>query len=424
MADKTIGGLPAAQSVDGESLFIMEQQGQAMSATGRLITQFARDSVSGYIGEAETHATAAAAAAQAAQTAAESAEQDAQDASHMAREAAAAAAAAQAAEGGAQAAQTAAESAKSAAENAAAHVEDQANRAAAEREGAEQAKNAAAAAQTAAQTAQTAAETAATQATDQATRAAQSAQSAQSAASAAVQGASDAQQSASTARQYSGNPPRPINGTWWIWNAETGLYEDTGIKSVLSIVKSYPSVDAMDTDVGNMWEGALVIIASHVGDPANSSLYVHDGAGWRYLSDLSGVEGVGIASIALTQGNHSPGTTDVYTISLTDGRTFDLPVYNGANGTGRGDVLGVSFAVVLPADRWADQRQTVQDSRFLAGEIYNYFVGPAPGSREDYLHGGVYADDVTVDGQMTFYAEADVEHSLTAYVTRLEVPNG
>ena len=55
---------------------------------------------------------------------------------------------------------------------------------------------------------------------------------------------------------------------------------------------------------------------------------------------------------------------------------------------------------------------------------YNYFVGPAPGSREDYLHGGVYADDVTVDGQMTFYAEADVEHSLTAYVTRLEVPNG
>lgn len=56
-----------------------------------------------------------------------------------------------------------------------------------------------------------------------------------------------------------------------------------------------------------------------VDDPDNSKLYVHDGVGWVYLSDLSGVEGVGIAGISQTDGNHAPGTTDTYTIELTNG---------------------------------------------------------------------------------------------------------
>ena len=34
MADKTIGSLPAAQTVDDDSLFVCEQQGTAMKTTG------------------------------------------------------------------------------------------------------------------------------------------------------------------------------------------------------------------------------------------------------------------------------------------------------------------------------------------------------------------------------------------------------
>lgn len=57
-----------------------------------------------------------------------------------------------------------------------------------------------------------------------------------------------------------------------------------------------------------------------------------------------GDTGVGIQSIARTGGDGSPGTTDTYTITLTNGNTSTFSVYNGADGTsftvlGRYDTL-------------------------------------------------------------------------------------
>lgn len=110
-------------------------------------------------------------------------------------------------------------------------------------------------------------------------------------ANAANQSAQNAAQSAATAQQYSGKPPKAQGGTWWVWNAATGVYEDTGISAVLKIVKSYPSVVAMDADYGNMKDGDLVIIATDVNLEDNSKLYIHSPGGWMYLSDLSGIQG-------------------------------------------------------------------------------------------------------------------------------------
>ena len=47
---------------------------------------------------------------------------------------------------------------------------------------------------------------------------------------------------------------------------------------------------------------------------------------------VQGPQGVGIQSIIRTSGNGSPGTTDLYTITLTDGTTSNFSVYNGADG--------------------------------------------------------------------------------------------
>lgn len=44
----------------------------------------------------------------------------------------------------------------------------------------------------------------------------------------AEQSAEKAEASANTAKQYSGKPAEPQNGTWRIWNAETQQYVDTG----------------------------------------------------------------------------------------------------------------------------------------------------------------------------------------------------
>lgn len=58
--------------------------------------------------------------------------------------------------------------------------------------------------------------------------AAGSATAAENSAEAAADSAAAAEQSAETAQEYSGKPPIIQNDTWWVWNAETGQYEDTG----------------------------------------------------------------------------------------------------------------------------------------------------------------------------------------------------
>lgn len=333
MADRTIGSLPPVESVNDDSLIPAEQQGKAVKVTGQQFKQFAQSAVSQYVGQAQD------AANQAAQSAQEAAEKVGQigdvveqtQANKEAAEAAQAAAEA-ASQGVKEYADAAAESASQAAQSASG-VQQYVSQAQQAAEDAQTAKTAAELAEADAQAAKTSAQLAQTSAE-------QARDSAATSASSAQENATQAAQSASTAKQYSGNPPKPTNGTWWIWNANSGSYEDTGIKSVLSIVKSYPSVAAMEADVGNMHEGDLVIIATEdISDPDNSKLYVHNGLTWNYLSDLSGIEGVGIASIEQTSGNHAPGTTDTYTITLTDGSAYSFTVYNGANGTGVGDFM-------------------------------------------------------------------------------------
>lgn len=129
----------------------------------------------------------------------------------------------------------------------------------------------------------------------------------------AATSAESAAKSADKAVQYSGNPPRPIGGTWWVWNATTGGYEDTGIQSVLTIVKSYGSVAEMEADVANHTEGDLVIIASDVEMDENSRLYVHTGTGWRFLSDLSGIQGPpGKSAYDVAKENGYDGTEETF----------------------------------------------------------------------------------------------------------------
>lgn len=196
---------------------------------------------------------------------------------------------------------------------------------------------------------QTASDAAAAEAARIAAESAQTlAENAQTAAEAAKIAAENAQSDAELARdqsvEYGTKPATPIGGTWWIWNATTKQYEDTGIKSTLSIIKVYPSKADMIADLGNRREGDLVLIVSGPGNPDDSDLYVHAGTGWVYLSNLSTLEGVGIDKIEHTQGTGAPGTTDTHTITLTDGRTYSFTVHQGRDGIdGSGDMSAADY---------------------------------------------------------------------------------
>lgn len=52
----------------------------------------------------------------------------------------------------------------------------------------------------------------------------------------------------------------------------------------------------------------------------------------------TGATGNGISTVIRTTGTGAPGTTDIYTITYTDTTTSTFSVYNGADGTGSGDM--------------------------------------------------------------------------------------
>lgn len=178
----------------------------------------------------------------------------------------------------------------------------------------------------------------------------------------------EAAASARSAEQYSGKPPKPQNGTWWIWDAEAQQYIDRGISC-----------------------------------------------------ELAGADGVGIAGIELTRGDHSPGTTDIYTVTLTDGTTYNISVYNGMNGTGAGDMLGVTFDLLIPAAGWQDGSITVADSRFIALATHKYFIDAYADGRDAYIKCNVQPKDIIINGFITFTSETQPTADLTVNVIRMEL---
>ena len=174
--------------------------------------------------------------------------------------------------------------------------------------------------------------------------------------------------SALSAQQYSGKPPKPQDRTWWIWDAAQQKYIDSGIGC-----------------------------------------------------DLVGPTGNGIKDIQLTKGDHTPGTTDIYTVTTTDGATYNISVYNGRNGTGAGDVLGIWFDLVLPASGWLNGEITIADSRLMALSTHKYFVSADEASREEYLECGVQPRDITTTGFITFKNDTDPSEDITVNVIRFEL---
>lgn len=141
-----------------------------------------------------------------------------------------------------------------------------------------------------------------------------------------------ANNAADLATEVAEHPNIPKNGTWWKWDTESDAYVDTHERAVLGIDKTYPSYDDMEADKGNRSENTVAIIQSNVEDENNAKLYIHDGSDWVYLADLSGFTGVGIEKIELTEGDHSPGTSDTYTITMDNGETSTFTVWNGETG--------------------------------------------------------------------------------------------
>lgn len=353
MADKSIADLPVSGSMTDDALLALYQNGTTNSITGALIKSYAQNAVASQVTAAQT------AANQAGQSATK----------------------AEAARQGAAAAQTAAESAQDAAEtardqsvSAAGTIGDSVEQAQTAAGQASSAKDVAVAAQTAAETAKTAAETASGQAQTAATQAAGSATAAQTAAtqagdaktdaetarneaeasaSSAANSASDAESAATEAEQaktYIENmnmegetlpagssvtvtkTTSPEGNLLFVIGVPQGIQGDKGETGETGATGPQ-GVSVTNATVNE--DGDLVITLSS-GSPINAGSVI----GPRGIQGEVGPTGASVDRIERTSGTGAPGTTDTYTVYLTDGKTGGtFQVYNGSNGTGSGDFM-------------------------------------------------------------------------------------
>jgi hypothetical protein len=100
------------------------------------------------------------------------------------------------------------------------------------------------------------------------------------------------------AEEIASNPPKIVDNDWWIYDYDTKQYINTGISAIgdaFTYKKEYPSVEAMEADWGtaDVKLGEYVIInANDVEDPDDAKVYLKTQNGWKFIVDLSGMQGI------------------------------------------------------------------------------------------------------------------------------------
>jgi len=155
-----------------------------------------------------------------------------------------------------------------------------------------------------------------------------------------------------------------------------------------------------------------------------------------------GLPGTSITDISRTAGTGAPGTVDIYTVTLTDGSSYEIRVYNGADGEGAGDMtamvydpqgkkqdifayagalLPVIHAVTLAAAAWmgdaAPYSQIVAVPGILADPV-RQIIQPAPADADSFAHWNASGVCCAAqgDGTLIFSARDRPEADIRLYV--------
>lgn len=100
------------------------------------------------------------------------------------------------------------------------------------------------------------------------------------------------------AEEIASNPPKIVDNDWWIYNYDTKQYVNTGISAIgdaFTYKKEYPSIEAMEADWGtaDVKLGEYVLInTNNVEDPDDAKVYLKTQSGWKFIVDLSGMQGI------------------------------------------------------------------------------------------------------------------------------------
>jgi chemotaxis protein histidine kinase CheA len=125
------------------------------------------------------------------------------------------------------------------------------------------------------------------------------------------------------AEEIASNPPKIVDNDWWIYDYDTKQYVNTGIAAIgdaFTYKKEYPSVEAMEADWGtaDVKLGEYVLInTNNVEDPDDAKVYLKTQEGWKFIVDLSGMQGIqGWSAYELAVKHGFVGTEEEWVQSL------------------------------------------------------------------------------------------------------------
>lgn len=123
--------------------------------------------------------------------------------------------------------------------------------------------------------------------------------------------------------EIASNPPKIVDNDWWIYDYETKQYVNTGIAAIgdaFTYKKEYPSIEAMEADWGtaDVKLGEYVLInTNNVEDPDDAKVYLKTQEGWKFIVDLSGMQGIqGWSAYELAVKHGFVGTEEEWVQSL------------------------------------------------------------------------------------------------------------
>lgn len=133
----------------------------------------------------------------------------------------------------------------------------------------------------------------------------------------------DAKQAVKDSKEVLQNPPKIVDGNWYIYDYVNDTYQDSGINAVgdaFVIVKTYSSIQAMQDDYNNPEVKAGQFVMIDTGDVENeedSRLYLKGDTKWKFISDLSGAQGIqGLSAYQVAVQHGFEGTEAEWLISL------------------------------------------------------------------------------------------------------------
>lgn len=199
----------------------------------------------------------------------------------------------------------------------------------------------------------------------------------------------DAKQAVKDSKEVLQNPPKIVDGNWYIYDYAKDTYQDSGINAVgdaFVIVKTYPSIQAMQDDYNNpeVTIGQFVMIdTGNVENEEDSRLYLKGDTEWKFISDLSGAQGIqGLSAYQVAVQHGFEGTEDEWLISLKGEKGETGPKGDkgdtgekGATGERgpQGDTgSGLNIKGELDSESQLPQEGVSGDAWLIAGNLYVY----------------------------------------------------